>query len=222
MIEFNGERQSLLSITKFALSEYENGEITGSKLLLAEIYKIIKKKSENLSENLKSIEDYSVMGKAFTLMLQLKITNDIDDLQAIASIGYAIISKGIKLDESNNNFIKSRLLLLLVGDSLEYTVMLAFKLIKFSILYAGNADVQYKARDEIYKMQISDLYLHPIIFQSFDYFNQIKLKFDKMMLESYFGNNKLPSHIIDEGLENHEKLFQYLDKRIFEDSDFDF
>jgi hypothetical protein len=92
-------------------------------------------------------------------MLDQKLSDDIDTLQMIVSVGYLCVSKAILQNPHNLNLYKDRLLIMNLGrEALKYTVMSALNL-GGNLLRMKFADSE--ARDVIYKMEIADLELHP-------------------------------------------------------------
>ena len=156
-------------------------------------------------------------------MLDQNLSDDIDTLQMIASISYLCISKAIEQDSTNLNLYKERLLMLRIGhDSFKYTVMSSLDLnsggfMSFSI---DNSDL--KARDAIYKMEITDIELHPQLYRQVPFFKEIKDEFDEKISRKFFIPEKTLDNIIKSGIENHKKLLQYLENRVISEEDVDF
>ena len=177
----------------------------------------------NNPEQLKNVKSYDILGKVFSLMLQLKLTDDIDELRTITNIGYYFISKAIKLDNNNVNLFKDRVLLLQAGrNPLKYTLKSAFdKNIYLTPLMAFE-DCGIHERDIVYKMEIADLELNPILHQSVAYFLECKEKFDEMISRQVFMPDKTKEDVIKSGLDYHNRLFTYLEDHIIIQSNINF
>jgi hypothetical protein len=101
----------ILNLSRRANSQFQNEDVTGARELLVKIYRSVKSNPKQL----KNLNDYSALGSSFLLMLDQNLSDDIDTLQAISSVGYLCISKAIEADPDNVNLYKDRLLLLRIG-----------------------------------------------------------------------------------------------------------
>lgn len=209
----------IVKLAKQASAQYQNENPSGARSFLIQIYRSVKSDPEQLNE----VEDFENLGKAFLLMLDQNLSDDIDTLQMMVSVGYLCISKAIEKDKQNFNLFKDRLLLLRMGhDPFKYTVMSALNmnsggLMSFSM---GNSDL--KARDAIYKMELADIELNPILYQQVDLFKERRKEFDQMIAREFFLPEKTKENIVKTGIDNHNKLLSYLENRVLSEGDVDF
>lgn len=219
----------VVKLSKQAATQYEdqfnNQTQDASKLksLLHQVYRSVKANPEQLNE----ITNYEIVGKAFLLMLDQNLSNDIDTLQMMVSVGYLCTSKAIAKDNQNYNLYKDRALVLRFGhEPLKFTVRHALNLNankpleSFSPFYRLNSDT--KARDAIYKMEIADIELNPILYKQVDLFSDRRKEFDDMISEDFFLPEKTKESVIQSGVENHTKLFNYLENRVLKEGDINF
>lgn len=209
----------VVELAKQAVVQYQNENPSGARNFLVQIYRSVKSNPEQLNE----VSDFENLGKAFLFMLDQNLSDDIDTLQMIVSVGYLCISKAIEMDKQNLNLYKDRLLLLRIGHTpFKYTVMSALNqnaggIMSFSM---GHSDLQ--ARDAIYKMEITDIELNPILYQQVDFFRERRNEFDQMIAREFFLPEKTKENIIKTGINNHNQLLQYLENKILNESDIDF
>jgi hypothetical protein len=200
------------------LLECENGR--EANVLLVNLYNQVK----NNPSCLRTIENYSIVGKGFTLMLCNQLSDDIDTIQTMSSIAYLCLSKAIKKEPGNLNLYKDRLLVLNIGhNAFKYTVMLVLEegIETFSnLMFESRADIQ--SRDVIWQMELADLKRHPAICLSFSLFrDREKFILDKVKRQFFFPATNVRM-AINQGEEFHEKVFKYLQQRILVEEDVDF
>lgn len=208
----------IVSLSKKANAQYQNGKVTDGRQLLIQIYSSVKSHPGQL----KNVKDFSSIGNSFLMMLNENLSDDIDTLQMMASVGYLCISKAIENDKTNLNLYKDRLLILRIGhEALKYTVMSAFNIggSSFGIM-AQMAPL--KARDAIYKMEIADLELNPQLYRQVPFFKERKEEFDEMVGRHFFLPEETLENVIKSGLENHINLLEYLSIRVIDEEDVDF
>ncbi|MCI2228846.1 hypothetical protein MC378_06670 [Polaribacter sp. MSW13] len=209
----------IITKSKKVISLYEMENITDARPILVDIYRSVKHNPAQLKE----VNDFESLGKSFMLMLDQRLSDDIDTLQMMSSLAYLFISKAIKKNENNPNLIKDRLIVLRIGhDALKYTVMSALRLNEggFMAFSLGNSDL--KARDAIYKMEIADLELNPILYLRIDFFNERKVEFDEKIRNQFFMPEKTKESVIESGIKIHNELFDYLDNMVILNEDVDF
>lgn len=206
-------------ISNNILSNYSNDNNQQARDLLTNLYYSVKRNPEQLKE----VIDYEKFGKTHTIMLSEGLTDDIDVRQMMASIAYLFISKATQVHPENFNLFKDRLYLLSISNEpLSYTVMSALKLNQGSFYSESYQDAPMKARNAIYKMEISDLELNPILYQKIEYFTKRRIEFDEMINNGFFLPNRDKSEIVEEGKANHEAVLKYLEQRVLVDCDIDF
>ena len=101
----------IVKLAKQAAAQYQNENPSEARSFLVQIYRSVKSDPEQLNE----VSDFENLGKAFLLMLDQNLSDDIDTLQMMVSVGYLCISKAIEKDKQNFNLYKDRLLLLRMG-----------------------------------------------------------------------------------------------------------
>lgn len=221
----NGDSQQtsnepeIVSLAKRVNAQYLQESVTDARQLLVQIYSSVKSNPGQLKE----VNDYSALGKAFLMMIDQNLSDDIDNLQMMASVGYLCISKAIEKDNSNLNLYKDRLFMLRIGhDPFKYTVMSALNLNAgdFMSFSMGTSDLE--ARDSIYKMEIADLELHPQLHQQITFFKERKDEFYEMIGRQFFMPERTLSNVIQTGIENHKKLLKYLENMVLNEENVDF
>lgn len=217
--ELKTTEPEIVSISKRANSQFHSENVTDGRQLLIQIYNSIKSNPTQLS----NLSDYASVGTSCLLMLDQNLSDDIDTLQMISSVGYLCMSKAIEKDSGNLNLYKNRLLILRIGhEPLVYTVIAGLELSEGSVFSMVGQMAPMRARDAIYKMEIADLELHPQLHQQIPFFNERKEEFDEMIGRQFFLPERTKENIIKSGIENHKKLTEYLDNRILVQGDIDF
>jgi len=209
----------IIANSRKVISLYEMENITDARPILVDIYRSVKHNPAQL----KDVIDFESLGKAFMFMLDKRLSDDIDTLQMMSSLAYLFISKAIKKDEKNPNLKKDRLIVLRIGhDALKYTVMSALRLNEGGLMAfsLGNSDL--KARDSIYKMEIADLELTPILYLRIDFFNERKMEFDEKIRNQFLMPEKTKENVIGSGIKIHNELFDYLDNMVILNENVDF
>lgn len=218
--DYQKKDPGIITTAKEAIGFYENEDTAAARPLLVEIFRSVKRNPAQL----KDVNEYSVLGKAFMLMLNEQLSTDIDNLQMMSSLGYLFLSKAIQ-KENDPNLVKDRLLVLRMGhDSLKYSVMSSLgsenSLGAFFSMSTGASDL--KARDALYKMEIADLVENPILYLRLDFFKERKLEFDDMIANQFFRPDISTDQVVNSGIEAHKKLYDYLENMVIRNSDVDF
>lgn len=215
---FSVNEPEIISWARKANEQFLSQQVTDGRQLLINIYRSVKANPGQLRE----VKDFASLGSSFFFMLNQKISDDTDTLQMMASVGYLCLSKAIKQDKSNPNLYKDRLYILLVGhEPLSYTVMHALKIDVNSYTFMGSM-ATISARDAIYKMEIADLELYPVIYRQIPIFKKRKEEFDEKISRQFFMPEKTLDNVVKSGLENHEKLLVYLENKVINQEDVDF
>jgi|JI6StandDraft_1071083.scaffolds.fasta_scaffold38811_2 hypothetical protein len=161
------------------------------------------------------------LGKAFVLMLSNRISSDDDIIESIACIAYVLVSKAIILNPTPNNYLDRLLIMQFSREQFNYSIQSALDVSE------GDSDDFFspvgqmggtKARDEIFKMEIADLYSNPVLYQQLDLIKRKKEEFDDMIADNFFYNMTLPL-LIEEGKANHEKAYNYFQNKIIINQD---
>lgn len=190
-----------------------------ARQILIDVYHSLKSNPNQLNE----VKDYYSMGTVFLMMIDQKISDDIDTLQMMASVSYLFISKAIKKDPSNLNFYKARLMLLrFAHNPLKYTVMLGLNLIKGGFMSYSMGTSDFDARDAIYKMEIADIETNPLLYQQIPLFKDRRDEFIELIEREFFSPDITVSDIIQSGIENHNELLEFLENKILLEEDLDF
>jgi len=213
------QEPEIVKLAKQASLLYENDNVREAVDIAIQIYRQIKFSPAQLGD----VTNFEDLGKAFVIMLNHKISSDIDTLQMIASVGYLCISKAIENDKRNLNLYKDRLFLLILGhEPFKYTVMSALNLNSggFSSFSMGSSNIE--ARDAIYKMEISDIEQNPILCRQYDIFQERRIQFEEKISRDFFRPDRTKEEVIKSGLENHARLLEYLENRVINEEDVDF
>ncbi len=215
------QEPEIVSLSQQAIAQYQKQNSSGARSFLVQIYRSVKSNPGQLNE----VKDFSSIGKAFLFMLDQNLSDDIDTLQMMASVGYLCISKAIEQNRFDLNLYKDRLLLLKMGhEPLVYTVMSALyePLTGFDALSPRASMRPLEARDEIFMMSIADIELHPQLYQQVPLFREMKNDFDEKIKKQFFMPEKTLDNVIKSGVENHKKLLEYLENRVMQEEDIDF
>lgn len=202
---------TLDDLTKKANSQFELLEVTKGRQILFEIYRTVKSDPSQLL----NVNDYSAIGASFLLMISQKLYDDIDTLQMIASVGYFFTSKAIAQEQNNIKLYSDRLMFLRNGqESLILSVMDALD-------FNSNKGIDF-ARDAIYRMEIADLELNPLLSEQFLLHKVRKIEFEGKIEGQYFTPDNTIEKVVKSGVENHKRLFDYLENKIIDKEDLDF
>ncbi len=208
----------IVGLAKQAFYHFQNENDAAGRNILVQVYNSIKTNPNQI----KDVADYYVLSVSFFMMLDQGLTDDFDTQQTIASLGYLFISKAIENDNNNLNLIKDRLLLLKIGhEPLKYTVMSIINR-GVSPLTSSFAMSSISARDEIYKMEIADLELHPQLYRQVPFFKERKDYFDQKVNTGFFKPDNTYAEIIKSGIEFHGKLLSYIENKVIKQGDIDF
>lgn len=217
-VTFFANEPEIVNWSRKANEQYLSQQVTDGKQLLIKIYRSVKADPGQLRD----VKDFASLGSSFFFMLNENLTDDIDTLQMMASVGYLCLSKAIEKDKGNPNLYKDRLYILLVGhEPLSYTVMLALNINPDPFTFMASM-ATLEARDEIYKMEIADLELHPIIHRQIPLFRKRKEDFDEKIERNFFRPELTLDNVIASGIKNHKKLLEYLENRVMVQEDVDF
>lgn len=171
----------------------------------------------NAPEQLSQIQDYAQYGTGLSVFLSYRTVTDINDCQQLASLAYLFISKAIN-NSQNLNHYKNRIVLLHNNhEALEYTVSSVVNKDQGFMFMNMNS---FKARDAMYKMKFADLSTNSS--WSFDELNSIYRDLCGKILSGFFGPNKTPQSIVDEGRQLHKDIFAYIENKVLVEGDIDF
>lgn len=208
----------IVALAKAANDHYQNQRLNDCKRLLVQVYRSV----QGNPGQLKNVIDFAPLGRAFLLMLDQDLSDDIDVQQMMVSISYLCVSKAINADPNNLNLYRDRMFLLRIGhEPFKYTVMLALR-IDTSPLSSLSSIAPLQARDAIYKMEIADLELHPKICNQEKLFGDRKIEFTEMVGNQFFLPERTMANVVDSGLANHKALTEYLSERVIDGEDIDF
>lgn len=194
-------------------------------------------------EEIEEFEHYTDYKKSCALLEILlngeEYVDDPDERQAIASVAYYILTKGL----FNNIYDENRIGDIEYGDPHELINFLGARLrimsyapqsIKYSLTSSGSLprnkfDTIYSssnASDKILdNMLIYDAYLiklnNPESFQLLVGSQNIQLSNEVLGYYNYFSEHQL-NNILDEGYKNHRALFEYLERKFEIENNFDF
>jgi hypothetical protein len=206
------------SWSKQAIQKLQQGQDSEGRSLLINIFRSVRQNAGQLKE----IEDYESCGVAFLLMLNMRISDDIDNLQIMSSVGYLCLSKALEKQPESNRLKLNRVLILEVGsESIFYTVMSAFHEKGMPFLSSMAMD-PFEARLILTKMKFADLMQIPIQYLQMDIFTKMKNEFIEKIRDEFFYPEKTIDEVTKSGYEYHKKLYEYLRIRVFHNEDIDF
>jgi hypothetical protein len=198
------------TIIKTALSHIENEQIPQAKQKMIELYNFIKQNPLELN-NIERPDDFA---SVIATMLQLKVINDDDVIEQIASIGYVVISKAIISNPAPNKNMFRLLIIHFAREQFNYTLRTALGFDSEANFFspvgqmAGN-----RTANAMYEMEVYDLFTNPILYQKIQMFADAKEELDGLILNDYFYN-KTEAQVIQEGKEFHKKALEYLTEKI--------
>lgn len=165
---------------------------------------------------LKSIEENGLFGKSFLLMFEQGVSNNERDLQLITELSYFFLSKAIEENLMKAGFILDRVILLFNSeDFMKDTIKNALNIrINFLSPTSSPHTVNQNLDDYLTMMKIADLEDKHAIYNHISFLAQKKNEFDQLIARRYFGNDKTKTFVIKEGVELHEKVFNYIQTKI--------
>ncbi|MBK7692119.1 MAG: hypothetical protein IPJ31_13780 [Bacteroidetes bacterium] len=192
-----------------ALYYIENEQIPQAKSSMVTLYDYIQENPHELNH----IDNPENFASVIATMLQLKVPNDDDAIEQIAGIGYAIISKSIYSKPAPNKNMFRLLMIHFAREHFNFIFRPAFDLLKGGSVWSTRAQmIGTEISNAIYKMEIADLYMNPIIYQKIQMFADAKSELDALIAKNHFYNQTLES-IIDEGISLHKKAFDFLNEK---------
>jgi hypothetical protein len=197
-------------IIKSALNHIENEEVSQAKQKMIELWNSIKQSPLELN-NIEKPDDFA---SVVATMLQLKVINDDDVIEQIASVGYVVISKSIISNPAPNKNMFRLLIIHFAREQFNYTLRKALGFNSepnFSSLFgqiAGNSTA-----NAMYEMEVYDLYTNPILYQKIQMFADAKEELDGLIRNEHFYN-KNEAQVIQAGKEFHKKALDYLTEKI--------
>jgi hypothetical protein len=172
-------------------------------------------------EQLSMVQNHTVVGNAFLLMLAYDISSNEESLQQIAGLAYLFLTKATERDPANINIIKNRVVLLYNAQQyLTWVVINAMGRATSAQSILGHMSPQV-ARGILLKMVLSDLEGNPSLMQIADLID-IKAKIYQLISNGSFGASATRVSLSKEGYEAHKKLLYYLHDMVVNDRDLDF
>lgn len=192
----------------------KQGNLVDGRILLIEIYNLVLENPKILNKS----SEIGNIGVSFLLMLENNLTQDENTLKAMASLSYYCLSKALELDKNNASHIKHRLLLFeFYFDIIKHTVRHLsedFEVDPSPFNFFGDTFLWVEVRDNIYKMQIADLYSNPALFNNIPFFLEVKNEFDSKIRNEHFGKGKSIDSLKQSGLELNKRLLYFLENKI--------
>lgn len=201
-----------------AIQLYDSEDYAAARPLLIKVYNLVKKDPTLL----KALADTSVVGHAYLLMLDAKISTDIDTLQIISSVGYLLLSVDIINNPHNLNSVKNRLFLLSIGQEGFYFTAKYSMFNDVGIMEQMDIMFNKKVKDSIYMMEIADYEKHAIISQQIEYLSKRRQELNTMIEKNSFRPITSKELIVEQGLKNHRAVLDYLETKIFFENSLDF
>jgi hypothetical protein len=202
-------------LIKAAEKEYYKENMDAAKLLLSELLVEVKANMNFLKE----VIDFSSFGRAFTYMVDQKISNSKNEMILVSNISYLFLSKAIKKNPNDITLIKDRLILLwLAEDLFTHTVRYALGINVGDLAqYSPSAEyASQTAKDEIKKMQVSDLELNKILYTNVEFFKKRRMQLIDEIKKYSPGINYSIELIIKQGQANHQKVFTLIEKNLLD------
>lgn len=209
----------LNQLLKLANGLIKNDKIKEGKNILNYIGEIVISKPSLLN----NILDDDEAGECFLSFIIEEISDDIDINQIFSSLSYYYTYKALLSNSSNLNLLKNKLLVLNFGSEyFLYTVMNALELTPHvsDVFTNYGSTTPIKARDEIFKMEIAELELHPELCRM-EFLENRRNELRDMITEGFF-NEKDKNEIIEAGRKNSKKVYTYLKDKISSKNDIEF
>ncbi|WP_166386830.1 hypothetical protein [Polaribacter sp. 11A2H] len=202
-----------------AIQLYGKGNKKETIPLLLDVYRSVKRDPQQL----KFVEDYENLGNCFLVMLDIELSDDVDILQMMVSVGYLCTSLAIEDNSENIKIYQTRLLLLRIGNiPFRYTVMEALNLTSKGLFSMSSNLAVLKARDAIYKMEMIDLENNPKLCYLEDFFKKRKDKLKEMVDDDFFIPERTLINVLISGTKNHQELLTYIENKVIVNGDIDF
>lgn len=168
---------------------------------------------------LEDIEDYGRYGMGLMMFLSYGTISDIDDKQQLASLAYLFLSKAIKQNPTNVNYVKNRLILMITNhEAFEYTVS---SVVNKGQDFFSMSMFPFTARDAMFKMEFADLSSNRALL-SIDMLNSKYHDLSNKIASGFFGQNQTNVSIIEKGKSLHEEVLAYLEEKVIDNNDIDF
>lgn len=198
------------TIIKTALNHIENEEIPQAKQKMIELWNAIKQSPLELNK-IERPEDFA---SVIATMLQLKVINDDDIIEQIASVGYVVISKAIISNPTPNKNMFRLLMIHFAREQFNYTLRTALGFSSTSSFFSPSGQMAGNTtRNAMYEMEIFDLFTNPILYQRIPMFADAKEELDNLIFNNHFYN-KTEIQVIENGKALHKKAFDFLSEKI--------
>lgn len=228
---------SLTSLTENLISDLQFGNLKRNSLI--QYYLHIKRNFEEIDEFI-DYDDYKKCALLLGILLEVDgYLTDPDERQAVATVSYYIVTKGLFKEVYDEN----RMGIANPGMPFELTELLGARLsimndapqsLKYSLTSSGTVPIDTNwspysgsnSSDKTFdKMKIYDAYLIDDRSRgSYGLFiNPECIKMSREILQNYshYSGAELNDFVM-QGYKNHKDFFEYLEKRFERDRDFDF
>lgn len=203
-----------------AIEAYMTNNQNGATKYLIEIYRRINSKPSLINQS----RDLANLGKSFLLMLDRKLSQDVDVLQRIATVGYFCLSKAIKEGETNPYVSGDRQLMVFSSyDTFKYTIMSmnnSGESMMNPFFNSGLSDLE--ARDFMMQLEFFDIISNPTLALQNQYYKNRLLELTDKLENGFFGPIRTPAEMVNVGVRKHDELYNYLSEKILEEGDLDF
>lgn len=203
-----------------AIEAYMTNNQNGATKYLIEIYRRINSKPSLINQS----RDLANLGKSFLLMLDRKLSQDVDVLQRIATVGYFCLSKAIKEGETNPYVSGDRQLMVFSSyDTFKYTIMSmnnSGESMMNPFFNSGLSDLE--ARDFMMQLEFFDIISNPTLALQNQYYKNRLLELTDKLENGFFGPIRTPAEMVNVGARKHDELYNYLSEKILEEGDLDF
>jgi len=198
------------TIIKSALTHVESDQIPQAKQKMIELWNAIKKNPLDLNR----IDNPADFASVIATMLQLKVIEDDDIIEKIASVGYVIISKDIEISPAPNKSMFRLLIISFAREQLNYALRDALDFNEGGSFSRNRMQMaEIRTENAMSKMEVYDLFTNPILHQRIPMFAEAKKELDDLILNNHFYN-KNEAQVIQEGKDFHKKALDYLTEKI--------
>jgi hypothetical protein len=205
------------SIIRITLNFIENEQVAEAKHKMIRLYNYIKLNPLELNKIEKPDDFASIIGT----MLQLKVINDDDVIEQIASIGYVVISKAIIENPAPNKNMFRLLIIHFAREQFNYSLRTALGFSTFSNHFDAIGQMaENRTANAMYEMEVFDLYTNPVLFQKIPMFADAKKELDSLIKKNHFYN-KNENQVIEAGRLLHQKALKYLTQKILIEGNID-
>lgn len=218
---FKDETNEIYKLVGSAITSYSDKDFKTSRDCLRRIFNHF---TQNPGE-LNKFDPPDILSTAFFLMTKVGITNDIDNKQIIASLGYLVTSIAIKeLPSEKLILLRNRLMIMRKeSEALGYSVITANNIGgKFIDVMVSGRDPHFESRNILWAMEIHDLNIEPSLKSRYELFNKWSQEHDMNISHGVFHPQSSRDSVKELGAKYHSILYNYLSEKVINRGDLDF